>query len=395
MVVGKKLSCCINMEIKAILIIIAALALLFIITPANAELEIVLDKISPQPLEPGHDLLLSVRLSNEYSDIDDVKLAIVPDSPILLKNDNDRIINIGRIIKYGAVTENYLLHIDPGAVSGAYEIELRARWLSNGQQREANKTFKVMVRGVPQLAISNITISPERINPQDAFNLGFSISNEGTGIAREARISVSTSGLPFVPAGADAKVIKKLNPGEYDRLNYKILVKDKAEISSYSIPIKMEYKDENGENSSLQSFVGIRVLGKAKLSIADIKIEPQIPVKGDLVTMNMRIENSGNGDARSVKVSLNMPFEGTRTAFLGKIKPNDDAPAVFAFYATEGGDIPYSSAIEFEDDLGMHTATEALNLNVHKTNRSSSISPVSVMVVVIGASIFYLYRRKK
>ncbi len=376
--------------------VVAALAIVFIIGPANAaEINIGLDKLSPQPVEPGQDFVLSITLANEGSDAKGVTLNIVPDSPIILKNDYDRIIDVGSIIKNGAIAETYQLHIDPQAVSGVYDIEFRTRWLSNDLLREINKTFKVMVRGVPQLAISNITINPEIISPQDTFNIMFSVSNEGTGIAREVQVSAATGGLPFVPGGADTKIIKELNPGESSQLSYRSLVKDKAEISSYSIPIKMDYKDENGKNISSQSFVGIRVLGRAELAIANIKTEPQNPVQGDPVTVTMRVENSGNGDAKSVKISLNIPFEGTKTAFLGKIKPNDDAPAVFSIMTNESGDIPYSAMIEFEDDLGTHSTTEALNLHLRSTNKSSFVSPVSVAVLVVGAAVYYLSRRKK
>ncbi len=377
-------------------IIIAAFAIFFLIASASAaEINIVTDKLSPQPVEPGQDFVMSITLENEGSDVKGVMLTIVPDSPIILKNDNDRVIYEGSIIKNGAVVETYQLHVDPGAVSGAYGIEFRARWLSNDIIREINKTFNVMVRGVPQLAISNITIDPELISPEDMFNIAFSVQNEGTGIAREVQVSTETSELPFVPVGADTKILKELGPGESSQLNFRALVKDKAEISSYSIPIKMDYKDENGRNISSRSFVGVRVLGRAELAIANIKTEPQNPVQGDPITVTMRIENSGNGDAKSVKVNLNIPFEGTKTAFLGKIKPNDDAPAVFNVLSNGSGDIPYSTAIEFEDDIGVHNTTQALNLDVRGVNKSGFTLPLIVAVIVTGAAMYYLYRRKK
>jgi len=178
-------------------------------------------------------------------------------------------------------------------------------------------------------------------------------------------------------------------------LNYPIQVKDKTEISSYSIPIKMDYKDENGKNISSKSLAGVRALGKAELAISDIKIEPQNPVMGDLVTVNMRIENSGTGEAKSVKIKLDAPFVGTRTAFLGKIKPDDDAPGIFTFYASKDGDIPISASIEYEDDLGMRTVNESLDLHVYKQNENSMMVPIVVAVPVIGSIAYYLSRRKK
>lgn len=384
-----------NLKIIKTSIIVVAFVIVFVITPANAELGIVLSSLSPQPVEPGQDFVVSITLANEGSDVSGVALEILPDSPMILKNENDQVIYEGSIIKNGAIAETYQLHVDPRAVSGVYDIEFRTSWLSNDLMRETNKTFKVMVRGVPLLAISNITTSPELTSPKDTFNLAFLVLNEGSGIARDVQVSAATSGLPFVPVDADAKTIKKIEPGEANQLSYRIQVKDKAEISSYSIPIKMDYKDENGRNMSSQSFVGVRVLGRAELAIANIKTEPQNPEKDDIITVTMRIENSGNGDAKSVKVSLNMPFEGTKTAFLGKIKPNDDAPAVFSVFVNQSGDIPYSAAIESEDDLGKHGTTEALNLNVRSANKSNFVSPVSVIVMLSGACVYYLYRRKK
>jgi hypothetical protein len=372
----------------------ALFVIIFIIVPVNAELEITLDKLSPQPVEPGQDLTLSITLVNEFSDIDKMKLTIVPDSPIILKNKNDKTVYFGRMIKYGARAETYLLHVDPGANSGTYEVKFEARWQSNGQQLETNKTIKVNVRGTPQLVISNISINPELISPQDTFNVTFTISNEGTGIARETQVTAATGGLPFVPVGTDTKIIKNLDPGELVPLNYMMLVKDKSEITSYSIPIKMDYKDENGMNISSQNMVGVKVLGRAKLSIANIKTDPQNPVKGDLITLTMRIENSGTGDAKSAKLVIDTQFKGTKTAFLGKIKPNDDAPAVFSFYTTESGDIPYTAIIEFEDDFGKHTKFEALNFNVHDTNNSGIISVILIMIAIV-ATVFYLSHRKK
>ena len=375
--------------------IIAAIAFIFMIAPASAEIEIVLDQLSPQPVEPGQDITLSVRLENQFDNIENVRLEIIPDSPIKLKNENDRINNEGRMIKYGAVTETYLLHVDPLAASGEYEIEFRTYWSGNDMMRETNKTFKVLVRGAPQLMISSITINPGSISPKDVFDLMFSVSNEGTGMAREVQVTADTSNLPFVSLDADTKVIRRLDPGENIQLNYTIQVKDKTEISSYPIPIKMDYKDENGKNISSKSYAGIRVLGKAELAISDIKFEPLNPVIGDLVTVNMRIENSGTGEAKSVKVKLDTPSEGTRTAFLGKIKPDDDAPGVFTFYATKDGDIPLSAAIEYEDDLGVKTVIESLNLHVYKPDENGIMTPIIVAVPIIGSIGYYLARRKK
>ena len=377
------------------IIIIAALMLYFMILPAKAGLEISPGSLSPQPVEPGHDILLSVNLASENSDSNSVSIEIFPDSPILLKNENDRLIHVGNIIKYNTYVQTYRLHVDPRAPSGEYDIDLRARWSGNDQMQETNKTIKVTVRGNPQLAISDISISPGLISPQDTFELAFTISNQGTGVARDILISAATGTLPFVTAGADTKVMKTINPGETDRLSFSIMVKDNADISSYSIPLRMEYKDENGKNISTQNLVGVKVLGRANLSIANIKTEPQNPVKDDVVTMTMRIENSGTGDAKSAKMVISVPHEGNKTVFLGKIKPDDDTPALFTFKASESGNIPFSATVEFEDDLGIHSKTWELNQYVYGGSGNSLAAPAGLLAITAGVATYYLNRRKK
>ncbi len=374
-------------------IIIAIFALVLIITPASAELEIVLDKLSPQPVEPGQDLVLSIRLENEFSEIDNVKLMILPDSPLILKNENDRIINIGKMIKFGAVVETYSLHIDPLALSGAYEVEFQVHWLSNDQKRETNKTFKVMVRGVPQLSISDTIIEPEIISPGNNFNLNFSVSNNGTGIASAIRVTSLIENLPFISTGTNTRIIEKLSPASSKKLEYRLLAKDNAEPASYSVPIRLDYQSEDGRNFSSSELVGVNVLGKGRLNIAGINTDPGRIEKGNYLTLTVRIENAGNGKAKSVKANIDIPFRGTKTAFLGKIEPDNDAPAIFNLYADDAGDYKYNLTVQYEDDLGTHETREELMMTVSPGDRTSVFVIILFIIAVTGAYWFFIKRK--
>jgi len=142
----------------------------------NADV-ITVNELTPQPVEPGRDLVLSDTIDNHGGGVaSGIVLTIIPDSPIILKNENDRIMRFEKIIGYGARVETYLLHIDPAAVTGNYEIELGTTWTTDGANREQNLTVPVVVRGMPKLVISEITINPETVKPEDAFDLSFLVS---------------------------------------------------------------------------------------------------------------------------------------------------------------------------------------------------------------------------
>lgn len=362
---------------------------------SNADLKITVNELTPQPAEPGQDLVLSVIIDNRGAGAaEHVTLTIIPDSSITLKNENSRVIYPGTIIGYAARVETYTFHIDPGAVSGNYEIELGIRWIDNGQRREQNVTVPVVVRGVPQLVISEITIVPESIGPDDMFDMSFLVSNEGTGTASAAQVTAVLNNLPFVPVDADTKIIKKLGSDESVQLSYRILVDTKAGISSYAIPIQIGYRDENGKNMTVQNSVGVNVVGDSDLCIASVRTSPQNPVAGDVVTLMFKIENSGNGDARSVKVTIDIPFEGTKTAFLGRVEADDDAPCMFTFRATEVGNIAYRAIIEYEDRLGANTTTEELSLYVSPNNNGSILIIVVATVILLGTGTLYVRRKR-
>ena len=361
----------------------------------NADLGITVNELTPQPVEPGRDLILSITIDNRGGGVaNGVTLTIMPDSRIILKNENDRTMRFEKIIGYGARVETYLLHIDPATVSGNYEIEFGATWTDDDQRREQNLTVPVVVRGTPKLVISEITIDPETINPEDTFDLSFLVSNKGSGTASTVQVTALLGDLPFVPVGADTFVIRKLDAGASERLSYRILVSDAAEISAHTIPVTMRCDDEIGGNMSSQSSVGVNVVGDADLCIASVKTIPENPTAGDTVTLTFKIENAGHGDAESVKVTIDIPFAGTKTAFLGMIEADDDAPCLFTFRATESGDIPYRAAIEYKDDLGDHTEIVELSLYLGSGGNDGILVPALAAGALIVVSVFYLRRRK-
>ncbi|MEA1866410.1 MAG: hypothetical protein U9N46_14700 [Euryarchaeota archaeon] len=361
----------------------------------NADLVITVNELTPQPVDPGRDLVLSVIIENRGGGAaSGIVLTIMPDSPIIPKNENDRIMRFETIIGYGARVETYLLHIDPAAVSGNYEIELGATWTNDGAHREQNLTVPVVVRGTPKLVISEIMIDPETIKPEDTFDLSFLVSNEGTGTASTVQVTAVLDSPQFVPVGADTFVIRKLDAGASERLSYRILVSDTAEISAHTIPVRMYYDDESGGNATSQSSVGVNVVGDADICIASVKTRPENPATGDAMTLMLQIENSGHGDAESVKVAIDIPFEGTRTAFLGEIEADDDAPCIFNFRATESGDIPYSAVITYEDDLGDHATTVDLVLYVGNNGNGDMLIPALSVAALVVVGAFYLRRKK-
>lgn len=135
------------------------------------------------------------------------------------------------------------------------------------------------------------------------------------------------------------------------------------------------------------------MLGKSRLNIAGINTDPNRIEKGSYTTLTIRIENAGSGDAKSVKADIDIPFTGTKTAFIGKIEPDNDAPAIFNLHADDAGDYRYNLTVLYEDDLGKHELNEELKLVVYP---GDSIPVFAVILFVIAAAgIYWFFIRRK
>ncbi len=356
----------------------------------SVDLHIIKSDLSPMPTEPGKELVLSVIIENRGAeDAKNISIEINPDPIIIIKN-KDKQYTTKFLCAHCTLSETYYLHIDSSAVSGIYRIEIKAHQDGEG----TSKTIEIMVRGKPQLTISDVSIKPEIISPGSSFNLNFSIFNSGTGIAGAIKVTSQIDNLPFISIGSNTRVIEEIAPGNSKKIEYSLLVKEDAKPGSYSIPFGMDHQSEDGRNFSSSELIGINVLGTGKLNIAGINTDPSRIEKGNYITLTIRIENAGKGDAKSVKASIDIPFKGTKTAFLGKIEPDNDAPAIFNLQADDSGELRYNLTIQYEDDVGKHDINEELMMAVSSDNRTSIFIVLLFLLVAAVVAYRYFIRRK-
>ncbi|MCK4733424.1 MAG: hypothetical protein KAT65_13310, partial [Methanophagales archaeon] len=97
---------------------------------------------------------------------------------------------------------------------------------------------------------------------------------------------------------------------------------------------------------------------------------------------------------------------GVKEAFLGKIEPDDDSPAVFTLIPDESGSFDYNLQISYKDDSGDYTITEKMNLvvrdnknemsNLLAGNRNIIIGVIAAIIAILfGLGIHRYFKRKK
>ena len=142
-----------------------------------------------------------------------------------------------------------------------------------------------------------------------------------TGNSKNIRVSLVLDDLSeIIPLEGSSSFIQKLDAGEFQIVSFKLKVSKDANPTSYNIPVKLTGIDDT-ENISIShtETIGFDVSGKSKLSIASIKTDPLIGKVNEEMTLTIRIENSGEGDAKSIKASIiDLPFSSVKQSFLGE-----------------------------------------------------------------------------
>lgn len=355
---------------------------------ASALPNIIIDKIEPQPVEPGTDISIDFRLDNKNSnEIRNLKTALLYGFPFIFKSSSNDLSDIS-LCKGCEKESTYFLLIDPTAVSGDYNITIK----SSSEGSSVSKEIEIRVRGKPNLIFSAETKYLENIVPNSKFSAVLSLENIGSGKARQIEIKPDSSS--FTALGSSIKTLSSVDVGEAKQVSFDFIASSSLKADSYAIPFKISYLDDRGNKLNNTHDLGVRVINKGEINIQTIKIASDSGsssiASGSPFTIVARMENVGEGDADNINAVISCPFNGPKKAFIGQLKKDEDAPAVFNLVSTASGVFECDLNVFYEDDTGKHELKESFNFTISPPDYSGS---VLILVILILAALFAVRKR--
>ncbi len=194
---------------------------------------------------------------------------------------------------------------------------------------------------------------------------------------------------------ANLVFLDEIRPNETVEKNVHFMVSDSNSPGPQKVAFSITYKDERSTDYSLEQSLGVKLLNDVQLDIAAVTVEPNPIVKGDKAIITIRVENLGEGDANNIQVRLeNEGLEGQTKAYIGKLKEDEDAPAVFSLIPSKSGKHDLKVIVSYDDDLGEHELTENLELLVIEKNSQTTLI---IMFLALGIAAFlgYSFLKKK
>jgi len=227
------------------------------------------------------------------------------------------------------------------------------------------------------------------VNPGDDIPATLTLTNAGQILADDVTLKITNVSTDVAPRDTDTYQIGTLNAGEQKIVDIVLLSDKQANPGLIRVPVTINYTTIDGTPVTQATSIDLVLKGKAELGFVSVDTNPSRLVENTPYDLTIRIENTGTGDAKQVSAVVDLPVEGTRQAFIGKIKPGNDAPAIFLLEGMKGGNYPYNLSISYTDDMGVHNLTRQMNLRVPPGDNSGNVILGLIILCVIG---FLAYR---
>jgi hypothetical protein len=233
------------------------------------------------------------------------------------------------------------------------------------------------------------------VNPGDEIPVTLTVSNAGQTLADDVILRIENVSATVAPKNSDAYHLGAILAGGQKTVDMALLSDKKTTAGLVRIPVTISYHAIDGSERTQITGIDLIMKGKTELGFVSVDTNPPRLTENTPFDLTVRIENTGSGEAKQVSAMIDLPAEGTREAFIGKIKPGNDAPAIFLLEGLKGGNYPYNLTITYTDDMGVHTLSRPMNVRVPPADMSGTIVfglIILVIVGVIGYRYWYLPR---
>lgn len=241
-----------------------------------------------------------------------------------------------------------------------------------------NVNIRVSNKGTStKLGVTRVDIMPgTKVNAGDLVVVGFEIQNQGTGIARDIKLSLSgLSSESFVMAnGLNSKAQQSLEPGRKKYVYFELKSSERLGAGSYELGMNLAYKDAKGESyeDSSKFFieVGSNKGRSSSLIMENIKYPTGSLGQNKDVDISFDLVNTGKSEAKDIVILADskdlqgLVPKSVSTIKLKSLKPGERKEVSFKFLTTKSGETknyPIDINVSYSDDFTADGEKQSIN----------------------------------
>ncbi len=193
-------------------------------------------------------------------------------------------------------------------IMGSYfNATILVEWQDKVGKNFQAKVSKVIIVSEPELPAISISkqASPSEVSVNGTVNVIVKVMNEGGAPATDVTVTDTFPEEYFeLVQGKTSASVKNLAPGKSMTLSYKL--KAKKEGSATLPAAEVQYKERDVPQLKYSNTLIVRIV-KPAVGLELITSPPSRLIVGDLAEMVFSVSNDGSGQARDIKLTLEIP----------------------------------------------------------------------------------------
>jgi len=380
-----------NVGIAAVAALVALVFAMVLAIPASAQasasqangaLSIANLQITPQPVVAGDNITVEFQLFNSYSEqLQNVNIYLESQSPLINVSPTQTFLvsamGTGLYGGSGYDIFSYKFHVPASLPAGEYVIDVIATYESQAGVQyptlpaESVMPIDIYVYGVPSIQLSATTQG--QITPGMPLQLDLSALNSGTDKASNVSITLlNASG--FSIEGAYSFELGSIEQGLQQEASMQLIPASNITSGMHTLSFMVNYTSQTGEKYSNIEKVPLYITVNRPSFIASIvNAMPQQLYPGQNQTLEIEIENTGDGAAKNVSVQFigtdNISVGGAAEFNLGNVAAGQAMQeSVFISAGRDANSTHYNLPVEikyYNANMGMnYTQIEYLPINL-------------------------------
>jgi len=416
-------------EPKTIRSVLTALIILLLLALAVAPAEAIsvkLMKYDPYPANTGEYVTVWIKVENPGLGVpsEDVKFRLVPEYPFSLEPGDTGIEEIGKLAMNDYVMFDFRLRVDDNAIDGKNTLKVEYMEHIDSEWSEIELAIDVESDQV-DFEVADIDSVPLRLKPgDDDAKIIVTIQNIGDGDAECVKTRLilppgfnasdsysDIANLGTVAADVGQVVFyfdESMQPGEHiamiardynasSQATFHIDVDESVQPGEHIATITISYMDKDSDEYREEMLdLRIPIKNTPLFEIISSEITPGTIMVGDMVTLKMRIKNTGSEEGENVRaramLKSEQPFDfsnGEAFDYVGNLDVDEIGEAVLTF--------------DVEDDAALKTYLLDIEIrcvedeDVHLFNKKVPVEVVNdkpsnlIPIFVGGAVLILLY----
>lgn len=378
---------------------VLALLMILIVLAAPAEaISVKLTKYDPYPANTGEYVTVWIKIENPGlgGPSEDVKLRVVPEYPFSLEPGDTGLEEIGKLAMNDYAMFDFRLRVDDNAIDGKNALKVEYRERIDSEWSETELAIEVESDKV-DFEIADIDSVPLRLKPgDDDAKIMVTIQNIGDGDAEcvKSRLTLPP-GFNASDSYSDIANIGTVAADASSNATFYIDVDESVPPGVHIATITINYMDKDSDECREEALdLRIPIKNTPLFEIVSSEITPGTIMVGDMVTLKMRIKNTGSEEGESVRaramLKSEQPFDfsnGEAFDYVGNLDVGEIGEAVLKFDVGDDAALKtYLLDIEIRcvEDEDVHLFNKKVPVEV------VNAKPSNLILIFIGGAVLIL-----